>query len=90
MSLDHLCEEGPANKEDIEIPFHIIFSFSTFLIFVYQMGRLCGGAHEISGIKAPLFLHWWVGVGHGGMGGWWWWGVWCAGEGCFGWWTKGG
>ena len=21
------------------------------------MGRLCGGAHEISGIKAPLFLH---------------------------------
>ena len=29
-------------------------------IFVYQMGRLCGGAHEISGIKAPLFLHGWV------------------------------
>ena len=29
---------------------------------VYQMGRLCGGAHEISGIKAPLFLHGWVGV----------------------------
>ena len=40
------------------------------------MGRLCGGAHEISGIKAPLFLHTWVvgrffgwvgggGVGHG-------------------------
>ena len=44
----------------------------------YQIGRLCGGAHEISGIKAPLFLHggvvgvvwsmavysdrWWVGV----------------------------
>ena len=25
-------------------------------IFVYQMGRLCGGAHEISGIKAPIFL----------------------------------
>ena len=37
------------------------------------MGRLRGGAHEISGIKAPLFLHggllessW---VGHG-VGGW--------------------
>ena len=24
------------------------------------MGRLCGGAHEISGIKAPFFLHGWV------------------------------
>ena len=33
-----------------------------FCIFVYQMGRLCGGAHEISGIKAPIFLHGWVGV----------------------------
>ena len=29
---------------------------------VYQMGRQCGGSHEISGIKAPLFLHGWVGV----------------------------
>ena len=35
MSPDHLCEEGPANREDIEIPFHIIFSFSTILIFLY-------------------------------------------------------
>ena len=59
------------------------------------MGRLCGGAHEISGIKAPLFLHVWVGGGgvggrgdDGGVG--WWQGVWCAGEGCCGWWTKGG
>ena len=40
------------------------------------MGRLCGGAHEISGIKAQIFL--WVdgggGVGGGvvGGGGWWW------------------
>ena len=45
------------------------------------MGRLCGGAHEISGIKAPLFLHGgWLegswgglvggdGVGHGVGGG---------------------
>ena len=36
------------------------------------MGRLCGGAHEISGIKAQIFLHgwvggWWVGVGRGGV-----------------------
>ena len=37
------------------------------LLIVYQMGRLCGGAHEISGIKAPIFLHGWGGAG--GMGG---------------------
>ena len=35
MSPDHLCEEGLAHREDIEIPFHIIFSFSTILIFLY-------------------------------------------------------
>ena len=29
----------------------------------YRMGRLCGGAHEISGIKG------WV-AGWGGVGGW--------------------
>ena len=41
------------------------------------MGRLCGGAHEISGIKAPLFLCGWVGVvewGGGWVGGGWEWG----------------
>ena len=32
------------------------------------MGRLCGGAHEISGIKAPLFLH--GGWLKGSWGGW--------------------
>ena len=31
------------------------------------MGRLCGGAHEISGIKTPIVLCGWVGWG-------WWWG----------------
>ena len=36
-------------------------------IFVYQMGRLCGGAHEISGIPAPLCLCGWV---VGGFTGW--------------------
>ena len=39
------------------------------------MGRLCGGAHEISGIKAPIFLCGWGVV----VGRWWWseggWGV---------------
>ena len=35
------------------------------------MGRLCGGAHEISGIPASLWLHGWmdVGVGGGEVGG---------------------
>ena len=39
------------------------------------MGRLCGEAHEISGIPAPLFLHGWVVGGSmgwvcgGGLGG---------------------
>ena len=33
------------------------------------MGRLCGGAHEISGIKAQIFLHGWVGGGGSGGGG---------------------
>ena len=50
------------------------------VIIVYRMGRLCGGAHKISSIKAPLFSM----VGDWrvlGMGGWWgWWGVW-------GWWV---
>ena len=34
------------------------------------MGRLCGGAHEISGIKAPIFLHGWVGGSGVGVVGW--------------------
>ena len=41
------------------------------------MGRLCGEAHEISGIKAPLFLHggwlegpWGGWVDGGGVGAW--------------------
>ena len=37
MSPDHLCEEGLANREDIEIPFNIIFSFSIILIFLYRI-----------------------------------------------------
>ena len=46
-----------------------VFSSTTsdILIIVYQMGRLCGGAHEISGIKAQIFLHGWM--GGGGLGG---------------------
>ena len=41
------------------------------------MGRLCGGAHEISGIKAPLFLcSGWLEGSWGRVGGWWWGGPW--------------
>ena len=43
-----------------------------FHIIAYRMGRLCGGAHEIKGIKAPIFLRGWVGGGGvvgGGVGG---------------------
>ena len=52
----------------------------------------CGGAHEISGIKAPLFLRGWGRGWWGGVRGWvvvgGWWGEWCACEGCCGWWRK--
>ena len=41
---------------------------------VYHMGRLCGGAHEISGIKAQIFLHGWVGGGGATLEGWVGWG----------------
>ena len=69
-------------------------------IFVYQMDRLCGGAHEISGIPAPLWLcgRWlevhevveWVGVGVSGggvggmVGGVVWWGGGVVGSGWMG------
>ena len=43
-----------------------------FSFVVYRMGRLCGGAHEISGIKAPFFLRggWLEGSWGGLCGGW--------------------
>ena len=63
----------------------IVHIFSVQKLIVYQMGRLCGGAHEISGISAPLWLHrWLVGRFMGWMGGWvlLWvvveWVVWCG------------
>ena len=37
MSPDHLCDEGLAHREDIEIPFHVIFLFSTILLFLYRI-----------------------------------------------------
>ena len=44
-----------------------------YCLIVYRMGRLCGGAHEVSSIKAPLFLcgGWLEGSWGGWVGGWW-------------------
>ena len=33
----HLCEEGLAQREDIKIPFHVIFLFLTILFFLYEI-----------------------------------------------------
>ena len=54
MSQDHLCEEGLANREDIEIPFHIIFSFSIILIFLY--GIHLNGHFYFFGLTTRIFL----------------------------------
>ena len=35
--LGHLCEEGLTHREDIKIPFHVIFSFLTILLFLYRV-----------------------------------------------------
>ena len=37
MSPDHLCEERPAYREEIEIPFNVVFSFSIILILLYRI-----------------------------------------------------
>ena len=69
-----LSESGGCDEHDL------------ICIFVYQMGRLCGGAHEISDIKAHFFsVGGWCGWWHGWSAGkewgeWWggwWWGWWC-------------
>ena len=37
MSPDYLCEEGSAHREDIEIPFRVVFLFSMILLFLYKI-----------------------------------------------------
>ena len=44
------------------------YSF-VFFIIVYRMARLCGGAHEISSIPAPLWLCGWAVLGSRGWVG---------------------
>ena len=69
LSENFLSESGGCDKCDL------------ICICVYQKGRLCGGAHKISDIKAPLFLHGWVMSLVGG---------WCAGKEWDKWWVGGG
>ena len=54
MSRDHLSEEGLAYREDIEIRFHIIFSFSTILIFLYRIHL--NGHFYFFGLTTRVFL----------------------------------
>ena len=54
MSPDYLCEEGLAYREDIEIPFHIIFTFSPILIFLY--GIHLNGHFYFFGLTTRIFL----------------------------------
>ena len=54
MLSDHLCEEGLAYREDIEIPFNIIFSFSIILIFLY--GIHLNGNFYFFGLTTRIFL----------------------------------
>ena len=54
MSPDHLCEEGPAYREEIEIPFNIILSFSIILILLY--GIHLNGHFYLFGLITRIFL----------------------------------
>ena len=55
MSLDHLCEEGPAHREDIDITFHVIFLFSTILFFLY--GIHLNAHFYLFGLIIRIFSH---------------------------------
>ena len=54
MSLNHLCEEGPAYREEIEIPFNIIFSFSIIMMLLYRIHL--NGHFYLFGLKTRIFL----------------------------------
>ena len=54
MSPDHLCEEGMAYREEIEIPFNIIFSFSIILILLYRIHL--NGHFYLFGLITRIFL----------------------------------
>ena len=52
MSPDHLCEEGPAEFEEIEVPFSIIFLLFILLSYVIHFN----GHFYIFGLLARIFL----------------------------------
>ena len=54
MSPDHLCKEGLAYREEIEIPFNIVFSFSIILILLY--GIHLNGHFYLFGLITRIFL----------------------------------
>ena len=54
MSPDHLCEEGLAYREDIEIIFNIIFSFLIILIFLCRIHL--NGHFYFFGLTTRIFL----------------------------------
>ena len=65
MSPDHLCEEGLAYREEIEIPFNIILSFSILLIISY--GIHLNGHFYLFGLITRIFLwiyHLWCRTHH--------------------------
>ena len=54
MSLDHLCEEGPAEFEEIKVPFSIIFFLLVLLAISYMIHFK--GHFYIFGLLARIFL----------------------------------
>ena len=54
MSPDHLCEEGPAYQEEIEIPFNVILFFSILLTISYRI-HLNGHFYILGFIDRTLF-----------------------------------
>ena len=54
MSPDHLCEEGPAEFEEIEVPFSITFLLFILLTISYVIHF--NGHFYIFGLIARIFL----------------------------------
>ena len=54
MSLDYLCEQGPAEFEEIEVPFSIIFFLFVLLTISYMIHF--NEHFYIFGILARIFL----------------------------------
>ena len=65
MSLDHLCEEGLAYREEIEIPFNVILSFS--ILFIISYGIHLNGHFYLFGLIIRIFFwiyHLWSRLHH--------------------------